>query len=290
MTGAVTALIIATAGLGVAQQAMQGDMGGGQHGPAFDFEELDADGDGRITRDEMAAQAQARFGAADADGDGKLSPQEMAERMQARMMERMARRVEQMIARQDSDGDGLLSMEEMQAGRMGRMFDRHDADGDGAISAEEFEDMANMRAERMSRARDGKGHGEQRHHKQGDYRHGHDKDGHDKGGHGMKGHHMRTSHEGHAQGGGVSEIHYHTHHHYYSGQGDGAGMERRDHMNAVGPTDPGLCDGSDPRAGHGPGLPCHAKGRIMKAGDRGYATGCDERHVGRGLAGALRQW
>ena len=202
ITGAATALIIATAGLGIAQHGMQGGMGGGHHGPAaFDFEELDADGDGRVTPEEMAAQAQARFGQADADGDGKLSSEEMAERMRARMMERMARRADRMIARLDTDGDGLLTMEEMRSGRMGRMFERHDTDGDGAISEAEFEAMSKMSAERMSQARDGKGHGMTGRHR----------DGHEMMGHGKD----RKGHGGH---GGVSEIHYHTHHHYYSGE------------------------------------------------------------------------
>jgi len=113
----------------------------------------------------------------------------------------------------------MLSMEEMQSGRMGRMFERHDTDGDGAISDAEFEAMAKMRAERMSQAHDGKGHGMKGHHKEG----------RDMKGHGHRGYH-EEGHGGHSRGGGVNEIHYHTHHHYYSGQGDARGMDRDDHM------------------------------------------------------------
>ena len=200
IAGAATAIIVSTAGWTIAQQGMQGGMDRG-HGPAFDFEELDMDGDGQITKDEMEGQAAARFGSADTDGDGKLSADEMAGHMRARMLERMTHRAEQMIARQDGDGDGMLSFEEMRTGRMGRMFERHDEDGDGAISAGEFAAIGEMRRGSISEGR--KGHGE---------RHGMMK------GHGGKRHGGYGSHHG-------GEVHYHTHHHYYGGAGD-AGKPR----------------------------------------------------------------
>ena len=124
-------------GLGLSAEAQPRD------GERFDFEAIDLDGNGLITPEELAAQAEARFGRADANGDGLLSMEELAAAMAARREaardERMARRFEAM----DADGDGFLSAEELAppADRMARMFERADADGDGAISAEEAEEM-----------------------------------------------------------------------------------------------------------------------------------------------------
>ena len=152
---------------------------GGGFGPAMlEFSDLDADGDGKLTKDEMANMAQAHFAKVDANGDGELS----ADELQAAAAERQARRVARMIETLDSDGNGTLNAEEMKAAgdmrrghgkragkdgeghkkrwgwgksseerreaRMERMFDRIDADGDGAISETEFEEA---RAHMMKR-------------------------------------------------------------------------------------------------------------------------------------------
>ncbi len=114
------------------------DNHGGMHPK---FADVDADGDGKITQDEMQVHHAAQFSMADTDGNGALSPDEML----ARAQERMARRVSHMIKRLDGDGDGELSMEEMGKRHKGGMFAQMDSDGDGAISAEEFKAMKAMR-------------------------------------------------------------------------------------------------------------------------------------------------
>lgn len=119
--------------------------GGGHRGPHHSFEELDANGDGQITQEEMATHMQARFKGADTDGNGTLSRDEVLERMKQRQSERRERYVDHMMERHDANKDGELSMEEMRDGRSGRMFARVDKDGDGAISAEEFEAMTSHR-------------------------------------------------------------------------------------------------------------------------------------------------
>lgn len=149
------ALLIGGGGLALAEAQMgqMGHMGKMEqmgHGMGMQpgFEELDADGDGRITPEEMAAHRQARFEGADSDGDGALSRDELISRMIARQAERMAAYADHMIERHDADGNGLLSPDEMKAGGGGKMFRRADADGDGAISRAEFDEM---RAQMQSR-------------------------------------------------------------------------------------------------------------------------------------------
>lgn len=105
-----------------------------------EFAELDADGDGLLSADEMREAMTARFTAADADGNGALSADELETIIEARLAERGARMVERMLARRDADGSGDLSLEELAQGQPRQaMFDRLDADGDGAISEAEFE-------------------------------------------------------------------------------------------------------------------------------------------------------
>ena len=130
ITGVLATAFVATAGTGFAFGSRQG-------GPGFDisFAELDADGDGQVTMQELAAMGAARFDAADSDGNGVLS----AEEIQARAQEQVAKRVAGMIQRFDQDGDGALSRDEMPGPRRaGRMFERFDQDGSGGISEQEF--------------------------------------------------------------------------------------------------------------------------------------------------------
>lgn len=136
------------------------DMHRGHHGMRPTFEELDADGDGRVTQAELQSRMQARFESADADGDGKLSRAEMSARIEARQAERRAQMLERMFEHRDEDGDGALTLEEMRRDRAERMFARMDEDGDGALSREEFEAMRDRH--------------HMRHGAQGGHRHGHD--------------------------------------------------------------------------------------------------------------------
>jgi len=126
----VGAAMVATAGGAVAQ-------GKGGYGQRPSFEEIDTNGDGKITQDEMQARAAARFGEVDNDRDGAISRDEMM----ARAMARVETRVDRMMDRMDADDDGKVSQAEMQqirGKRMGRMIEWMDADGDGALSKDEF--------------------------------------------------------------------------------------------------------------------------------------------------------
>ena len=123
--------------------ASPGDRTG--HGARIDFEQIDADGDGHITRDEMQAHRTAMLAAADADGDGKLSLAEV----QARVGE--SARAERMMRRFDADGDGLLSSDELPGeARALQRFERIDADGDGVVSRAEFDAMKDRSGKRRA--------------------------------------------------------------------------------------------------------------------------------------------
>lgn len=147
------AMCLALTGPGMVQ-ADRHDRDGqhdGRHGAPqmrLGFDEIDTDGDGRITPDEMAARMQARFDGADSNGDGLLSREELVTHMMERRAERMGAYADHMIERHDADGDGQLGPQEMQGHRSGTMMDRIDADGDGAVSRAEFDDWHSARADR----------------------------------------------------------------------------------------------------------------------------------------------
>lgn len=155
------AVMTLAAGAGVATaHGKKAGMDGMRGGPVLNFEEIDANGDGKLTQDEMKAHAKARFKAADTDGNGKLSADEMKAAAQKREEERRAQRAERMasrmIERMDKDGDKELSFDEMpgQMTQADRMFARVDADGDGAISKDEMEKARERFGERQG-MRDG---------------------------------------------------------------------------------------------------------------------------------------
>ena len=127
---------IALGALGVAYAGS--NQGHGHHGPKHSFEELDANGDGQLTREEMQNHMQTRFEGADADGNGSLSSDELIARMTERHTKRIAKYAAHMIERHDANGDGELSVEEMKSHHGGKRFDKIDSNGDGVISAEEF--------------------------------------------------------------------------------------------------------------------------------------------------------
>jgi Ca2+-binding EF-hand superfamily protein len=106
--------------------------------PMMQFGQMDTDGDGKITTEEMAAFRAARFAEQDSDGDGFLTKDEMLAAQMAKIQDRMGKRIEHMMIEQDADDDGKISLEELSATDRGaQMFSRLDLDGDGAVSQDE---------------------------------------------------------------------------------------------------------------------------------------------------------
>ncbi|MEO1264316.1 MAG: EF-hand domain-containing protein [Pseudomonadota bacterium] len=93
-----------------------------------------------VTKDQFMERARGRFGRLDVDGDGTLSREEIAARVGRRMerrMERIGRRAERMLRRRDTDGDGSVSQEEFRTAALNR-FRRVDLNGDGVITDDDL--------------------------------------------------------------------------------------------------------------------------------------------------------
>lgn len=166
MITAATLMAVLAGSLGMVSVAEARGMGdkagfaGGRMGPnAPEFAEIDADGDGQLTQEELDAFAAARFAAIDTDGDGVLSADELAAAAEARRAEMEAARVQRMIEARDTNGDGVLSQEEMSAQAQKSPFERLDTNGDGVISAEEFAAMQGPRQPGMRGQGDHDGQG-----------------------------------------------------------------------------------------------------------------------------------
>lgn len=169
-----SALILVAALMGAAAYAQDAKPGMAMgEGMGFDFAALDADKDGKVTKAEVDAFHAAKVKAADTNADAKLSAEELAAMQLAAMQQRAADRAGKMIAKLDTDADGMLSEAEMAARpNAGRMFTMMDTDGDGAITQAEA-DAAKQAMQEHRGGKHGKG--------------GHGKGGYGKGGQGMGG-------------------------------------------------------------------------------------------------------
>ncbi len=115
---------------------------GGKHGMMPPIEQVDTNGDGNITLDEIKTHKAERFSLADTNGDGAVTAEEFAAHHEAKKAERQAKRQERAFSAMDADENGVISAEEHAAFRAERMeahFARVDTDGDGMISEAERE-------------------------------------------------------------------------------------------------------------------------------------------------------
>jgi len=152
-------------------------MAGGQRMAQLSFADLDTNGDGQLTLDELTARPADHFASADANGDGGLSADEMTEMMLSQMQDRIATMAAQMVTRLDANKDGLVQANEMkpmgnEGAGLERMFSIMDVNGDGAVSEEEF-DLVTQRLGQMQQRmgeRGGEGHGMTGEHDDDDHR------------------------------------------------------------------------------------------------------------------------
>lgn len=137
--------LIAGAGMAIAEDAApkkDGPPGGGRR-PGMMFEEMDANKDGKVTKDEFQGVQDKRideqFGRLDKNGDGSIGKDELppappADSPRARFMPD--------LSKMDKDADGKITKEEFSAGSKElakERFAKMDKDSDGAISKEEME-------------------------------------------------------------------------------------------------------------------------------------------------------
>ena len=88
---------------------------------------IDSDGGGKISKDEAAASAAAKFAALDLDHDGRLDPVELTAIVGSKS-----------IAKSDTDHDGTLDRAEYAALVM-RHFDKADTDKSGKLDLAELD-------------------------------------------------------------------------------------------------------------------------------------------------------
>jgi len=135
-------------GQGGGQGRRAGGQGGGRRGEGRPAEgttpqlpwilahatEIDADGDGKLGRQEILTQAQAAFDAFDANKDGTLDAKEQSARPPRLAMGGF---IGLHAKELDEDGDGAIARAELLAVST-RMHAKSDLDGDGTIAGEEL--------------------------------------------------------------------------------------------------------------------------------------------------------
>jgi Ca2+-binding EF-hand superfamily protein len=97
------------------------------------LQQVDKNGDGRVSRDEFLARRDAAFADADANRDGKVTQAEFNAMIAKRQSERWA----VMFRRLDVNGDGVLGADEMAAPGQIR-FNGMDANRDGYLDEDEM--------------------------------------------------------------------------------------------------------------------------------------------------------
>jgi Ca2+-binding EF-hand superfamily protein len=160
---ALAALVAATAAsTAVAQQPESGQQGPSDPAQAF-VDQLDKNGDGKVSKDEALAPQGPRFSEADTNGDGVITADEASESFKAQvppeMLEAMKERGmpdpgEAFVKNLDKNGDGKVEKGEFEQPTVDA-FNRMDTDGDGLATKEEasayFDQMRQQMQEQMRR-------------------------------------------------------------------------------------------------------------------------------------------
>jgi len=105
-------------------------------GGARGFEAADANQDGVVTREEYRAAREKAFSRIDRNGDGYLDDKDLPQRRMARR--KAGERLKQLRTQFDTNRDGRVDKAEFISGPM-PAFDRADTDGNGELSAQEMQ-------------------------------------------------------------------------------------------------------------------------------------------------------
>ena len=105
---AVAVALLGTAALADKHSGPDGMAGPGMTGPAFAFAAIDANKDGKVTPDELTAWRKAQAAGIDTNADGKLSVDELAAMDLKTMTDQAKAHATEMVARLDTDGDGMF--------------------------------------------------------------------------------------------------------------------------------------------------------------------------------------
>ena len=158
LLAAGTAIVagLAWAGSGLADGWPGGGFGPMGRGPGMMgtmmLDQLDADGDGKVSRAEVDAFRKARLESADRNRDGRLDQAEF-EALWLEVTRPMRIRAFQFL---DADGDGIVTAAELER-PMNRMFARMDRDGDGFLTPMTGADRERMREEMRRHREDRRG-------------------------------------------------------------------------------------------------------------------------------------
>ncbi len=132
-----------------------GKRGGGG---MLDFDAIDANANGAISKAEIKAHGLSRAQKMDTNNDGNLSEDELKASFEengkeGKRAKRMERRIGKMLERADANDDGVLSIAEMtghREARLDKMFEKLDADSNGELSKDELENARGKRKSKRS--------------------------------------------------------------------------------------------------------------------------------------------
>lgn len=139
---------IATLTLGGAALAAQDAAKPAQTPPLF--LKLDRDGNSALEKAEVLRPRAERFAKLDANGDGKLTAEEIDRHLKQRLQRRLMRMRYRLLARFDANGDGAISREEFTA-RALRRFARLDLNADGRVTPAELRAARKLRRHKLRR-------------------------------------------------------------------------------------------------------------------------------------------
>jgi len=138
-----TVALLGVGGAALAEQA--GPRG--PHVPPL-FLKLDRNNDAALDRAEALRPREQRFARLDANGDGRITVDELDAHLKQRLQRRLMRMRYRMLARFDADGDGVISKREF-TDRAMRRFARIDLNEDGRVTPQELRAARKLHRKRM---------------------------------------------------------------------------------------------------------------------------------------------